>query len=236
MTQSKDKISIFNSHSFKRSPYKAKIISAIQNPVNKELLFQLKDYIDFDSIPDEYKSKNKQVTDSDKDLIKEGKNKETSSKDGVNSTEPRVNFKEKMDSEEKVDDASSDGAEDVEPKSKNDTVTSSISIKAQTVLNSASCCDANKLQSDVILATLNSIDNTSGVYRVTCVDPNEVWIYYKDDINLNNVMPNVIDILASSGFYYLTFNRLARTQNAIVFEFDPANVIIGDVNGKTEEE
>ena len=225
MTENKDKISIFSSHSFIRSPYKDKIISAIQDPVNKELLVQLKDYIDFDSIPEKYKQYSKTPIDQEehKKADKEEDNS-LSKKEDVVDTKPKSSSPEEEEGSEE-DDADSSKA----------SLTSSVSIKAQTVLNSAPCCQANKLQSEVILATLNSIDNTSGVYRVTCVEPNEVWVYYKDDINLNNVMPNVIDILASSGFYYLTFNRLARTQNAIVFEFDPSNVIIGDGNGKTEE-
>lgn len=235
MTENKDKISIFSSHSFKRSPYKDKIISAIQDPVNKELLFQLKDYIDFDSIPEEYKSTDKEVTESDEKFIEENKDKEKSNENEVEQPKKGINFKENNAQEENTEDSIDNSQYNDDSESKKETVTTSVSIKSQTVLNSAPCCTANKLQSEVILATLNSIDNTSGVYRVTCVEPNEVWVYYKDDINLNNVMPNVIDVLASSGFYYLTFNRLARTQNAMVFEFDPSNVVIGDGNGQKEE-
>lgn len=229
MTENKDKISIFSAHSFKRSPYKDKIISAIQDPVNKELLVQLKDYIDFDSIPEEAKTAPKETADKEDNSRKVdvADRKETSSHKNS------VDFKPKSVSDDGKDSTNDDT--DVDLNDKETDVNSSVSIKAQTVLNSAPCCTANKLQSEVILATLNSIDNTSGVYRVTCVEPNEVWVYYKDDINLNNVMPNVIDVLASSGFYYLTFNRLARTQNAMVFEFDPSNVVIGDGNGQKEE-
>ena len=32
------------------------------------------------------------------------------------------------------------------------------------------------------------------------------------------MMPNVIDVLNAANYYYLVFNRLARTDNAIVFD------------------
>ena len=42
-------------------------------------------------------------------------------------------------------------------------------------------------------------------------------IHYNDSINLNNVMEPVISLLSNAGYSYLQFNRLARTENAIVF-------------------
>lgn len=70
---------------------------------------------------------------------------------------------------------------------------------------------------DQIKGLLNFKDSTSGVSR-TLVKENELWIYYNDDMNLNNIMAIVIDTLNGSGYTYLEFNRLARSDNAIVFE------------------
>ncbi len=69
----------------------------------------------------------------------------------------------------------------------------------------------------VIKGSLNNVAETAGAIRVA-IKNNELWIYYKDDINLNNVMTEVVDYLANSGYDYLEFNRLARSDNAIVFE------------------
>lgn len=68
----------------------------------------------------------------------------------------------------------------------------------------------------VIKDSLNSRADTCSVSRVAEKD-GEVWIYYKDDVNLNNIMTDVIEYLMNAGFSSLEFNRLARSDNAIVF-------------------
>ena len=67
-------------------------------------------------------------------------------------------------------------------------------------------------------STLNLVDTTKGVLR-TAFKENEVWIYYDDAINLNNIMTDVIDSVAKLYPTNLEFNRLARSDNAIVFDF-----------------
>lgn len=69
----------------------------------------------------------------------------------------------------------------------------------------------------ILKGTLNSREDTAGVTRVAQKE-NEVWIYYKDDVNLNNVMTEVIEYIMNSGWESFEFNRLARSDNAIVFE------------------
>ena len=64
---------------------------------------------------------------------------------------------------------------------------------------------------------LNLDGDTQGVALVK-YNESELWVYYQDDINLNNIMYNVIEKINSSGYSYLTFNRLARSDNAIVFD------------------
>lgn len=71
-------------------------------------------------------------------------------------------------------------------------------------------------EADMIKGTLNSREDTAGVSRIQLKD-NEMWVYYKDDVNLNNIMTNVIEFFNASGRTYLEFNRLARSDNAIVF-------------------
>lgn len=64
---------------------------------------------------------------------------------------------------------------------------------------------------------LNTNSSTSGVSRVSVKDDKELWVYYNDNVNLNDVMVNVIEAVNASGYSYLEFNRLARSENAVVF-------------------
>lgn len=77
-------------------------------------------------------------------------------------------------------------------------------------------CALEDLDLNVIKGTLNGREDTCGVNRISEKD-NEVWMYYNDDINLNDKMTNVIEYIANAGFDNLEFNRLARSDNAIVF-------------------
>lgn len=71
-------------------------------------------------------------------------------------------------------------------------------------------------QVESIKGTLNSQQLTCGVTRVA-VKNDEVWCYYNDSVNLNEVMVKAIDLVSKAGYSYLEFNRLARSDNAIVF-------------------
>jgi len=70
---------------------------------------------------------------------------------------------------------------------------------------------------EIIKGTLNAREDTKGVNRLQ-VKEDELWIYYNDDVNLNDTMVEVIGVLNSTGYTYLKFNRLARSNNAIVFD------------------
>lgn len=76
--------------------------------------------------------------------------------------------------------------------------------------------DDMKNQVESIKGTLNSQQLTCGVTRVA-VKNDEVWCYYNDSVNLNEVMVEAIDLVSKAGYSYLEFNRLARSDNAIVF-------------------
>lgn len=81
---------------------------------------------------------------------------------------------------------------------------------------------------DQVKSILNNEVDTAGVSRASLKD-NELWLYYEDSVNLNNVMVAVIELLTSSGYDYLEFNRLARSANAIVFQV-PSQLKINSVN------
>lgn len=68
---------------------------------------------------------------------------------------------------------------------------------------------------------LNANSSTAGVSRIGAKE-NELWIYFDDSINLNNIMAAVIEYM-SSPYPWLQFNRLARSDNAVVFVVDFIN-------------
>lgn len=80
---------------------------------------------------------------------------------------------------------------------------------------------------DEIKGTLNNREETVGVYRIE-VREKELWIYYNDSTNLNNIMTDVIELLNNAGYTYLSFNRLARSNNAIVFEIIESTNQVGE--------
>ena len=75
-------------------------------------------------------------------------------------------------------------------------------------------------ESNIIKGTLNGIQDTAGVLRIA-TDDNELWIYYKDEVNIGDIMVDVIETLNGANYTYLTFSRLARSNNAIVFDINP---------------
>jgi glucan-binding YG repeat protein len=77
--------------------------------------------------------------------------------------------------------------------------------------------DRPQINLTILKSTLNSRADTAGVSRVSMKE-NELWIYYGDSTNLNNVMTDVIECLASEEYKQFEFNRLARSDNAVVFE------------------
>lgn len=64
---------------------------------------------------------------------------------------------------------------------------------------------------------LKSQEQCTGVRKVS-LQGDEIWVYYSDNINLNNVMEPTISALAS--YPNIEFNRLARTYNAVVFTIE----------------
>lgn len=83
--------------------------------------------------------------------------------------------------------------------------------------------EATNIMSDDITQSIKDIlesdEATAGVSRVVVRDDgSELWIYYQDRINLNRLMTLVVDSIESHGYDQLSFNRLARSDNAIVFE------------------
>lgn len=102
-----------------------------------------------------------------------------------------------------------------------DAVEESTAIYGKVTADTALEFNINTLaeEAEIIKGTLNSKDTTAGVIRLVIVD-NELWLYYKDEVNIGDIMVDVIESLNASAYTYLSFSRLARSNNAIVFDIN----------------
>lgn len=218
---------IYSSKLFKTSKFKKDIISALNNPANVELVQQLKEYIDEDSIPEDIKNPKVDDTEVESETPEKSADKsdklDSKSEKDIDKEAPRKSdYKlSKMMKEDSFGDESGD-AEPAEP-SEPEEVKESVQ---------ANCCILPNISKDEVQGLLNSRQDTAGVVRVNIKD-SELWIHYNDDTNLNDVMENVIALLNAADYAYLDFNRLARTENAIVFFI---NKMMKDVDSIVEDE
>lgn len=213
---------IYSSKLYRSSNRKEKIRANMSNPINVELVQQLESYSD-----DEYKeksihnisksrsdsdriidndtsqSKNEQSTKSNRsyDETESEKLDENVNEDGIidETTEREVNSD--PDVEDSLDTSTSEDSDDLNK----DEVSESTHLESQ--------CDA--IDQSYLKNFLNSDKKTSGVSRVSETD-DELWIYYNDNVNLNIIIDDVIDSVTCL-YGCLSFNRLARKYNAVVF-------------------
>ena len=160
---------IYSSKLYKNSKYKDNIKSAVENPVNLELVQQLNDYIEDDS-EESFDVKFSDLTDDNEVDF---------------SLEDDFDIEERFsDDEDSMDELDSD----------DDSLADDSDFEAS---------------------------NCNGVVRISD-DNDELWIHYNDKTNLNNIMEDVIEFM-SENYEGYEFNRLARTENAIVFTHDAEN-------------
>lgn len=204
---------ILSSFVYSGSSRKAAILAAATNPINKELVTQLVQYLDKSYL----KPKEEVVDEPDVPIDEPSKENPQSdlpsSPDGpafsnsnysgslaamfgddVESPEPEPELESESEPEPELE---PEPEPELEPE-----VESSVNVSIPLEGISAS-----------VASMLNAADTTSGV-RSAKILGNELWIYYKDSVNLNSVMESVIDAVAT---HELEFNRLARSHNAIVF-------------------
>jgi hypothetical protein len=218
---------IYSSKLYVTSTRKDKIHAAIQDPVNAELVQQISEYLDDDAqivlkraVAQEKAAEAAADTDEGEVIAPS----DTSSAPGGGgshhssfSGSPVSDFGEDELADIDVPDDMGEEAPVPETPVEETTKANGKSITATsliwtTVEDVASECDT-------IQGTLNAREDTNGVIRMQVKDA-ELWIYYKDDANLNDKMIEVIEVLNSTGYTYLAFSRLARSNNAIVFDIN----------------
>lgn len=220
---------------------KDKIKAAMESPLNVELVQQLAEYLNEEDLAklasskgseafEGHESKETKLRESGGSPSSGGEFSSNSDDEFFNDDKEIADDEEVVDDEIIVDDDSQVVDDDV--KVQESTNVSGDSVNSATTLYNNDT--GNRVLSmpsvaEVLKGTLNSRQDTSGVIRSTVKD-NELWLHYNDSMNLNTVMVPVIEFMNSAGYSYLNFNRLARSENAIVFEICVADtdVRVGD--------
>lgn len=224
---------IFSSKLFAVSNRKDEIRAAANNPLNQNLMQQLSSALDKSYQKAEYlldaedqaKLKQSQTEDTEPEVDESAETeetKETSTESEGSSAPPH----KPSNLHGKFKEAEKDMAEGEQPSTPEDTSSDDgvdTTTEAATEIDNgvvANSVDDDGIQdtkslTDSVKTALNDNSETKGVSRASIKD-DELWVYYEDSINLNKVMANVIETLNSLD-YALEFNRLARSDNAIVF-------------------
>lgn len=222
---------IFSSKMFLSSTRQSKIMAAFNDAENIELVRQLDEYLGDEYIALMKPPKNTDKPDTTQDAP-EAESPET--QDEMNTlVAPRrsesgspirpslrddyKDLEQDFESEGNPEAMETTDTAETSETTESEAVENSTKIKATTIIMHPEYEDAV----NEIKGLLNANSTTAGVSRVQKKD-DEVWIYYKDSINLNTLMDAVIEILDSTGYTWMIFNRLARTDNAIVY------AILGD--------
>lgn len=237
---------IFASKLYQASSRKDRIHSAYMNPLNAELVQQIDSYVSpkYQKLlePEEQEPADSQNLDTANTGEDNSRSSSGSSYSGGGGSSfsgggvPGMITDEPADSS--VDDIETEDV-DVEPSGEESFEPQEDESVEQSTVIASSCTEKDAaLEVDTIKGSLNVKDETSGVTRVRVKDK-ELWIYYQDSINLNSVMPDVIDTMNALGYTYLEFSRLARTDNAIVFDIyesmQPIHPLEDNSDGKKEK-
>ena len=237
---------ITNSKLFKASKYKDKILAAVNDPINRELVKQLHSYVDvayLNQLHKELDKKDEEIKD-----LKSGESNvpendfidDKASDAGLNSSRPSTSFNPSPGASFDVSPSpSSDGFEDSgdvdlddleidddlgnEPNDTTDqeNTDSSTETSKEPVLSST-YVTVEKVSEAVnqIPGMLNLRDETKGVTYTNLkgTSDSELWIYYDKGVDLSQIIDAVNLALHDSGYYFLEFSRVARDESAIVFK------------------
>jgi len=211
---------IYSSKLYVTSSRKDKIHAAMQDPINAELVQQLEEYLS-DEAKVELEQAESQIQPEPEEksgqVIPPDTSDTTSGGGGSHSSFTGDVLSDFGDDEFSPEETGSEtgGEAPEETPVEETTSVKGTAIKATSVIWTTVEDVANECET--IKGTLNARGDTAGVSRIE-VKESELWIYYNDDSNLNDKMIEVISVLNSTGYTYLKFNRLARSNNAIVFD------------------
>ena len=207
---------IYSSKLYRASSRKDKIRANINNPINVELVQQIADYVDANE-PKQLDTKVNEPSESvvkrsdhpapnrGADKINHSSESDVSPSDDIEPMPGLIVDEETISDEPQPAQPEDESAEEINESEKltDDTV--------QGVEGICSSIDINQIKDE-----LNDSPLTEGVIRVAN-KAREIWVYFNDNTNLNDIMVNVIDSIFSRYGAQLEFNRLARSENAMVF-------------------
>lgn len=244
---------IYSSKLYVTSTRKDRIHAAIQDPINAELVQQLSDYLDEDSLVElkqaesEIEMKQAAENTGDDSVVSAPSGSSSSSHSAPSFTGSAIkdfggddfgsdDFGDAEVADVDIPDADVADVPDTSAESDDLAATTEVSgtpIKANCLIWTT--IDDVVSDCETIQGTLNAREDTKGATRLQVKD-HELWVYFSDDVNLNDKMIDVIEVLNSTGYTYLVFNRLARSNNAIVFDIIlNADTPIKGVNEVEEE-
>lgn len=208
---------ILASKLYKASSRQDKILAQLSNPINVELVEQLREYLDDEYLTPEYFPDAENADAEAADTSTE--ETDTESDDSSGSTSSGGGGGSSGGSGNPLSDGDiGNGAEELEDSESEETSEeSSEDTGSDDAVEEATDINGIEPANGSIADMLNADSRTAGVSR-TKSKSNEYWIYYNDNINLNNVMSDVLDKLSEAGHSELQFSRLARTDNAIVLD------------------
>lgn len=209
---------IYGCKMFRSSSRKDHIRANIANPINVELVQQIQDLTDDEDTLANSPSEGSSANNKERKILKgpssspSGGSYSPSFNDNSEPSDEDIFIPDDETNNDSIDsekiDESPESDDNVDDGSSDDEVESSEEITA--VVEDE--LDINQLKS-----ILNNSSLTYGVSRIS-ERKNEVWVYYNDDINLNPMLSDIIYSVESSKFKNLEFNRIARSDNAVVFE------------------
>lgn len=207
---------IFASKLYKASTRKSQIQAALADPNNQELVLQLRKYLAPETLrklqPQEPTKPSSDSTSNDVDVPDSiGHNESRPSASPTPSSAPRP----RHELSQMLEDAESSDSSD-EPATPMDAESEAHEDELEEVVEEATDIDTIDYATDAE-KLLKSATDTEEVRQVKR-NEDELWVYYRDNVNLNKVMDSVIDKLSEAFGNALTFSRLARTDNAVVFD------------------
>lgn len=205
------KVKILSSHIIRSDIHKSSIISALNNPINQELVKQLNKYVDWDEIKelqdkDDSKKDNKkdEINEINEDNVIEEAPSHTNDKSNKHVSKREDKPSHSLDKHDDIKHQENEIDEDKEDNSKNEDENNNVESSTNIAENIISSLQEK----------LNASQTCKGVSLVSCKG-NEIWVRYNDNINLNDIMYDAIKCVTDIS--PLTFNRLARFDNSIVF-------------------
>lgn len=231
--------SITTSKLFITSSRQQSILAAIQNPINAELVQQMSEYLSEESAEVLNEAIRENAPEKSADTFNpngEGDSQSIrpSTSEGGDATTTSPSSANVFDDYSMADPESSESASESTP-TESDSVEETSDVQGQVVIASTNVDSMAMLDPNVLKGTLNAQAETAGVLRIEIID-DELWIYYNDEVNLNDTMVAVFELLNATGYTCLKFNRLGRSNNAVIFDIKANHEDIKPISEVSEEE